>query len=217
MGQPAGEPRKRGRPKGSTNRRAKDLKGLIDARYGASAAQQSAQLCMVTPRELREAGGSMAKAQVNKALDLVRHVRDAKDRLDGELRDLVRDALEELIERRPGLDAKAERALVSAFVGRVTQLGGEFGLGQALKLMTDERSALLPYTDQRQPLAVEVAGERPPAVVFMGAAPMAQAHSPDAEIVGDFRVLEPEVSQSKSHDGPQTLTLPGLEGLGPAD
>lgn len=67
-------PRKRGRPKGSGNRRAKDLKGFIDARYGGSAAQQMAQACMVTPAEVRAAGGSVLMARVEKARELAKAI-----------------------------------------------------------------------------------------------------------------------------------------------
>ena len=75
---PAGEPvRKRGRPKGSTNKRTGDFKGYIEALYGGTAAQQSAAFCMVTPRELRAAKGNMAQARVDKALDLVRRIKAA--------------------------------------------------------------------------------------------------------------------------------------------
>lgn len=70
-------PRKRGRPKGSTNKRSGDFKAYIEALYGGTAAQQSAAFCMVTPRELRAARGNMAQARVNKALDLVARIKEA--------------------------------------------------------------------------------------------------------------------------------------------
>lgn len=211
LGAPAGEPRKRGRPKGSTNRRAKDLKGFIEARFGASAAQQSADLCMVTPRELKAAGGSIGRAQVAKAIDLVRHVREAKGRLDGELQQLVREAVEDVALQLVELKGKELRQVVATFVHQVQHLGGEFGLPQAMKLLADERAALLPYTDQRQPLAVEAVGDgfRPAVVVMGGMDAPAQLGSP-TEIAGEFRVLGAQVAQSKSHEDSQALELPGL-------
>lgn len=211
LGAPIAPPRKRGRPKGSTNKRAKDLKGLLDARYGGSAAQHSAALCMVTPAELKAAGGSMAKAQVAKALDLVRHVRDAKDRLDGELRDLAREAVVEVLG-----DGFSPLAL-KTFIARIQHLGGDFGLAQAMKLLADERAALLPYTDQRQPLAVEKVGDGwRPDVVFMGAAPAAQLDGPSTDLAGEFRVIGREVSQLMSHAEGEAPDLLGLLDLGPA-
>lgn len=204
-----GEARKRGRPKGSTNRRAKDLKGFIDGRYGASAAQQSAAVCMVTPAELKAAGGSMARAQVEKALDLVRHVREAKDRLDGELRDLVRQAVAEL--------AKGSIE-VKAFIDRIEHLGGSFGLPQAMKMLADERAALLPYTDQRQPLAVDVTGKgMAPSVVLMGAAPMADLGAMGVEKAEVFEGIFTEVSPPKSHGEGQALEQLQFLGPEPAD
>lgn len=205
-------PRKRGRPKGSTNRRSKDLKGLFDARYGGSAAQQSAALCMVTPAELKAAGGSMARAQVNKALDLVKHVRDAKDRLDGELRALVREAVEDLVAAHAaGLDAQALRAFVSGFVHRIQHLGGDFGLAQAMKLITEARADLLPYTDQRQPQAVELTVPgMAPSVVVMGAEVVALAPGLDVENVGEFEGFAVEVSRPKSHDASQAVEILAL-------
>jgi hypothetical protein len=164
------EPRRRGRPKGAVNKRSRDLKGLIDARYGGSAAQQSAALCMVTPAELRRAKGSMVQAQVNKAVDLVKAVREG------------------LVELGEKADA--------------------FGLADALALIARERAALLPYTDQRQPLAVELGGPgMAPSVVVMGAAPGGGASIDNAQVLeGTFS----EVSPPKSHGEGQGPDLLGL-------
>lgn len=215
----AGGEKRRGRPPGSKNRRAKDLKGFIDGRYGGSAAQQSAAVCMVTPGELKAAGGSMAKAQVSKALDLVHHVRDAKDRLDDELQAMVTFALELLLATYDHADtAKARRALVDGFIDRVQHLGGEFGLAQAMKMIADERAALLPYTDQRQPLAIEASGAGfQPSVVFMAAAPGQHQVEGDADIAGEFRVLDAQVSPLKSHGEGQALEPADLFAPEPTD
>lgn len=201
-----------GRPKGSKNRRAADLKGFIDARYGGSAALQVAQLCLVTPAELKRAGGSMAKAQVTKAVDLVEHVREAQDGFDDRLRQVVREELRELAAELA--DGGRVRDLVAGFLHRIREGSSRFGLKEAMDLIARERAALLPYTDQRQPLAVEQVGERAPAVVFMGAAPIARAAT---EIIGEFEVIEPEVSRPKSHANSQATDFQGLPLAAPAD
>lgn len=216
----AAAPRKRGRPKGATNRRARDLKGYIEAAYGASAAQQSASLCMVTRSELKTAGGSMAKAQVNKALALVDHVRRAQDGLDERLRQLVLDALRELATEAGAAKGAELRGLVTTFIHRVKEAGSGFGLAQALKLITDERAALMPYTDQKQPLAVEQVGDgwRPSVVIEMqGGAPGALAQMVDVDIIDVFEAEVEQVSHTRSHDEAQTLALPGFEADPPAD
>lgn len=216
LGAPIEAPRKRGRPKGATNRRAKDLKGILDAKYGGSAAQQAAQLCMVTPAELKAAGGSMAKAQVNKAVDLVKHVREAQDQRDEALRALVREELETVAEAMEDGGA-ALRLAVNGFIKRVKE-GSSFGLGQALDMITKERANLLPYTDQRQPLAVDLKGGMAPSVLIMNGA--ADVGSLGGEAVDNTQVFEglyDVVSRPVSHDQPQTLALPGLEGAAPAD
>jgi hypothetical protein len=161
LGQPEPERRKPGRPKGSTGKKAKDLKGYIEARFGGSAAQQMAAACMVTPAEVRRAGSVLA-ARVAKAQEL----KDA--------------------------------------------LGGTTTLKEAWDLLSKELAALAPYTDQRQPLAIEQVGDGfRPAVVFMGAAPVGGQGAP-TDIAGEFRVIAPEVSSPKSHEGDQALDLPGL-------
>lgn len=154
------EPKRgRGRPKGSTNRRAKDLKGYVEQRFGGSAAQQMAAVCMVTPKEVREAGG-VFEARLVKAAELAVQLKCS--------------------------------------------------VKEAWDLISKELAALAPYTDQRQPLAIELPGERPPAVVFMGQAPVALAQGSPTDIAGDFRIIEPEVSRMKSHDEGQATELLGL-------
>lgn len=51
-----GTPRRRGRPRGAKSKRSLDLARYIEATFaGATPGQQAAQLCMVTPKDLREA------------------------------------------------------------------------------------------------------------------------------------------------------------------
>ena len=217
-GEAAG-PRKRGRPKGSTNKRSKDLKGFIDARFGGSAAQQSAAMCMVTPAELKAAGGSMAKAQVGKALDLVEHVRRAQDGLDERLRQVVREVLKDLADELGEAKGRELQRLVTGAIGRIKEAGSGFGLAQALKLITDERAALMPYTDQKQPLAVEAVGDTwRPSVVVMGspgAAPPMVAT--DVDFVEVFEGASDQVSPTKSHDEGQGVDLQGVLALPASD
>lgn len=202
----AAPPRKRGRPKGATNKRAADLKGYIAARFGGSAAQQSAALCMVTPAELKRAGGSMAKAQVAKAVQLVDHVRAAQDGFDERLRQVVREALRELGSELAG-GAKT-RETVAGFMARIREGSDRFGLKEAMDLIAKERAALLPYTDQRQPLAIEAAGDGfRPSVVVMGAA---------LENVGLSPIIEGQVSRIRSHDEAQGVEPVDLFGSEPA-
>jgi hypothetical protein len=206
---PAAPPRPRGRPKGSTNKRAADLKGYIAAKFGGSAAQQAAALCMVTPAELKRAGGSMAKAQVNKALDLVHHVRQAQVGLDDHVRAIVREELEAVLGLYDNATATAKRELVNGFIRRVKDSGSGFTLKEALDLIGKERAALLPYTDQRQPLAVEAIGDGfRPSVVVMGAS---------VENVGLSPVIEGQVSHVRSHDDGQALERLELFDLGASD
>lgn len=217
MGQPIAAAKRRGRPPGSGNKRAKDLQGFIAAKYGASAAQQSAALCMITPGELKAAGGSMAKAQVAKALDLVGYVRRAQDGLDEQLRELVRLAVRDLADELA--NGGEVRDLVKGFLARVKEGTAGFGLVQAMKMIADERAALLPYTDQKQPLAVDLSGKMQvgPAVVFQLGAGAAQAMPVDAEFTEVFEVAEGQVSQSMSHDESQAPELPGLLPAPPTD
>lgn len=56
-GAAVGNPR-RGRPKGSTNKRSGDLQAILVHTYGGrTPGQQLAQVCMVTPAEVRKAKG----------------------------------------------------------------------------------------------------------------------------------------------------------------
>ena len=212
----AGEqPRPRGRPKGSKNRRAADLKGYIDTTYGGSAALQSARLCMVTPAELRAAGGSMVRAQVAKAEQLVAAVRESQKDADQVLRQVVREELAIFAaELREGEGAALRRA-VDGFLGRVKEASSRFGLREALDMLARERAALLPYTDQRQPLAVDVTAKAEhPSVVIMGAEPVAMAGAPALENAEVFEGVAWEVARPKSHDEAQGLEPADLFGPG---
>lgn len=203
----AGEPRRRGRPKGSTNKRARDLKGLVDGLYGGSTAQQLAAFCMVTRQELREAGGSMGKAQVAKALELVNHVRRAQEGRDEWLRQVVREELRALADELPD----HVREAVGKALPRIREAGSGFSLGDALAMLAKARTDLLPYTDQRQPLAVEAkgAGFAPSVVVQIEGAggPTMPRDAIDTDFVEVFTAAPGLVSQVKSHVGQQVLDL----------
>lgn len=206
-----------GRPKGAKGKRTLAIEAFTAAVYGGSAAQQSAAGCMVTRAELVAAGGDMAKAQVEKARRLVVEVRAAQGLLDQALRAVVLEALEDLADRRGHADAAQLRALVTGFIGRVKAAGGDFTIGQALKLQGDERQALLPYTDRKQPIAVDLAGSGPAVVIMAQDGPAYAAAATDADFIEVFEGESELVSQVKSHDAPQTLALPGFEALPPAD
>jgi hypothetical protein len=210
---PAPEPRRRGRPKGSTNRRSRELADYVSARFGGSAAQQAAQLALVTPAELKAAGGSMAKALVNKALDLVQHVRDAQEGRDEWLRRVVRQELEEVAASIGG-EAAELRKVVNGFLARVREAGGGFSLADALELIAKERAALMPYTDKRQPLAIEAKGEGfSPSVVVQieaSAAAVMPAEAIEADFVEVFQPAAGLVARSKSHGEGQGVDPPEL-------
>lgn len=57
-----------GRPKGSTNKRSGDLQKYVEAFYdGLTPGQQAAAVGLVTPKELRDAGGDLVRAMAAKA------------------------------------------------------------------------------------------------------------------------------------------------------
>lgn len=63
--QPATSHRRRGRPPGAKSKRSLDLARYIEATYaGQTPGQQAAQLCMVTPRDIREAKARAAELQI---------------------------------------------------------------------------------------------------------------------------------------------------------
>jgi hypothetical protein len=157
--------RGRGRPKGSKNKRPAEMAAYVGARYGGSAVQQMAAVCMVTPAEVRQAGGVL-QARVQKARELA-------------------DAL--------GIK-----------------------LADAWDLMAKELAALAPYTDKRQPQAIEAkgVGMSPSVVVQVEHLALMPA---DAEFVEVFDAAPVQVAQSKSHDEGQGFELPGLLAPPPAD
>ena len=60
-----------GRPKGARSKRSLELGRYIEAMYGGmTPGQQSAAVCLVTPRQLKLAGGDLTAALVAKAHDL---------------------------------------------------------------------------------------------------------------------------------------------------
>lgn len=83
-----------GRPKGSGNRRTEDLRKYVGAMYGGmTPGQQLAAVAMVTPKELREAGGDMTLAMAAKAKRLARILdvkpADAWGMLQGSMKELM--------------------------------------------------------------------------------------------------------------------------------
>lgn len=60
--------RRRGRPPGAKNRRSLDLAKYIEAQFGGmTPGQQSAAVALITPRDLKAAGGSVLEAMAAKA------------------------------------------------------------------------------------------------------------------------------------------------------
>ncbi|WP_312782022.1 hypothetical protein [Brevundimonas sp.] len=163
-------PRKRGRPPGSTNKRAADLAGWIKVQTGSTAAMQSAQLCLVTVKELKAAGGDHAKAVLAKAAQHVAAYEAEAARLDQGVRDLIRQELRLLLDETEEAKAKDVLRLVGQAVDRLKVHAGRLPLRAAVEAIAEERRALMPYTDQRQPQVVHAKGEGfAPAVVIMGA------------------------------------------------
>jgi hypothetical protein len=75
LGPAAGEARRRGRPRGSVNKRSVDLARYIEAQYGGmTPGQQSAAVALVTAKELKAARGSVVKALADKAAILAREL-----------------------------------------------------------------------------------------------------------------------------------------------
>lgn len=189
-------PRRRGRPPGSKNKRAADLKGWVEGVAGSTAAMQSAQLCLVTAKELAKAGGDHAKAVMAKAAGHVEAYQAAAERLDGGLRALVRAELADLAEQ---VDSDRLVYLIDAAIGRIEVHAKRFTLAQAVAAIAEERRALMPYTDQRQPQLLAVKGDGfQPVMVFTGAA---TEPGKTRQNQGDVIDVGFEVLQPKSHDG----------------
>lgn len=192
------EPKRRGRPPGARNKRAKDLAAFVDVTCGGTAALQLAKGCMVTVSEVKAAGGSLQRAELAKARGMVEAFDEEAARLDLDLRTVVRDALADLLERAERTDkASAVLALVAGAVDRMQLAGGRLTLLGALERMGEDRRALLPYTDQKQATKVEVKDDRaPPVMVFIGDPTPQQKVQ---QIQGPMIDVAFEVLQPKSH------------------
>jgi len=147
------EPRKRGRPKGSTNKRSADLVSYIEAQYaGLTPGQVSAAIGLVTPRELRAAKGKVIDALVTKAKQLGRDLGIGA----AEAWELMRRERSELMpyvhQRRPqAVDIKGGAILPMVVIG------GAEPAGQLLEgdfREVEPEQAL----NQMQPLPVSSAG-----------------------------------------------------------
>lgn len=184
-------PRKRGRPPGSTNKRAADLKGYVQAVTGSTAAMQSAQLCLVTVKELKAAGGDHAKAVMAKAAQHVAAYEAEAEKIDQGLRGLIRQELLLLIEETAEAKPAAALQLVRQAVERLKVHAGRLTLRAAVEAIGEERRALMPYTDQRQPQVVHAKGEGfAPAVILMGTVTAPQVEQKQGVIEGAaFEVL----------------------------
>lgn len=202
----APDAKRRGRPKGAKGKRTLAIEAFASAVYGGSAATQGAAGCMVTRAELIAAKGNMAQAQVNKALDLVRRARDAQAQLAGDLKTLVVEAVAELAQDSPGQGGKDLAKLVERFMGRIKTAGGDLTIGQALKLLADQRDALMPYTDRKQPVAVDLVTNGPSVIVMGMDAPLASLpmmDDPDLDFIDVLPNPQGQVSQLKSRDEQQ--------------
>jgi len=186
------EKRGRGRPKGSKNRRSGDLTAYLGAVYGGSTAQQTARFCLVTPKAVREAGGSVAQAYVNQALDLSRRARDADAQLVEEVEALILQAAARL-----ALGGKGVGAAVDAICDRLLRRAEPLPLATALDMLNGERAKILPYTDQKRPQAVDLTppaqGGAPVAVIVMGGVPGAGNETLDQQGFGDMMLGGPVI------------------------
>ena len=54
-------PRRRGRPRGSSNKRSMDLAKYVAAQFGSTPGQQMAELAMVTPAQVKRARAEAAE------------------------------------------------------------------------------------------------------------------------------------------------------------
>jgi hypothetical protein len=173
LGETPGAPRRRGRPPGSKGKRAADLKAWVGSVAGSTAAMQSAQLCLVTVKELKAAGGDHAKAVVGKAVRHVQAYEAGAAGLDQALRDLIAQELRLVLAQAETAKEKAVMEMVGRAVERITAHAGRFTLAQAIDAIAEERRALMPYTDQRQPQVVQakVDGFAPAVVIVGGGGP----------------------------------------------
>ncbi len=189
-------PKRRGRPPGSRNKRARDLAAFVDVTCGGTAALQLAKGCMVTVAEVKAAGGSLQRAELAKARAMVEAFDREAAPLDQDLRSIVRQELAALMQSVEGAKASAVAGLVAAAVDRM-QSGRRLDLRAALDRMAEDRRALLPYTDQKQAQKVEVKDTRaPPVMVLVGGS----VEGPKVQqIQGPVIEGLVQVSPSKSH------------------
>lgn len=207
MGGGGEAPRKRGRPKGSTGKRAGDLKAYVEAVTGSTAAMQSARLCLVTAKELKAAGGDHSKAVMAKAAGHVAAYEAQANRLDDGIRGLIRRELLLLLDDIDGAKEKAVLGMVAKAVEALKVHAGGLTLRQAVEMMADERRALMPFTDQKQPQIVHAKGEGfAPSVVVIGGGlgPAPQSEGNQGVIDASFF----EVTGLVSHDPEKTVENP---------
>lgn len=181
-------PRGRGRPKGSRNKRGADLRSYLDATCGGTAALQLARECMVTVAEVKRAGTAEA-AVLAKARRTVEAFDRERERLGQGLRDLVRAEVAAAIEaERMGADL-AKR--LDAMADRL-EVGHSMTLKQALDRIDENRRALLPYTDQKQPMIVAAPPGQAPVMVLVGGSPEAMASEQNQQVIdGQFVDVTP--------------------------
>lgn len=193
----AAAPRPRGRPKGSRNKRPRDLAGYVEATCGGTAALQLAKGCMVTLAEVKAAGSAEA-AELAKARRRVEAFEREAAKLDQDLRSIVRQELAALVaQAEVTTKASAVLAMVAGAVDRM-QDGRRLGLLGALDRMAEDRRALLPYTDQKQAQKVEVKDDRKAVVMILDTgSPSGQKA---VEFQGPLIDVTPIGSHPKAHD-----------------
>lgn len=166
---------RRGRPKGSTNKRSGDLKAILVTTYaGRTPAQQLAAVCMVTPKDVRA-----AKPRA-RALGL-----------DPEMMAMVVKA--------------ENMAKAMGWVDLATDKVTPAGLRDAWSMMFAAYKELLPYVHQRlAPAEGEKPAAQLP-YILMDAEPEGGAQLPSAfgEVEEDQQLIEVrplQLSQPNSHD-----------------
>ncbi|MBO9502032.1 hypothetical protein [Brevundimonas sp. A19_0] len=198
----ADAPKRRGRPKGSRNRRAADLAAYVEVKTGGTAALHLAKSCLPTVADVRRAG-SPIEAEMALARRRVEAAQAEAERLDGGLRQLVRDQLADLVEglERGTVDNLGKR--LEALLDGWAVHAGKMTLAQAFAAVKAEQVALLPYTDQKQPQKVEVKDDRPlPVLMLVGGSGGPAAAAPESvENQGASFALIEQVAQDRSHDG----------------
>lgn len=117
----------------------------------------------------------------------------------------------------PG-EVRQAGSVMAARVEKARELGAALGIktAEAWKLISAELQALAPYTDKRQPQAIEAkgVGMSPSVVVQVEGLALMPA---DAEFVEVFQPAPEQVAQSKSHEEAQPAEFADLLALPPAD